>query len=398
MKQALTDRQQTLLSAVESSPQSPSHTREHLLEVAWYGAWLCELYQGRPEVVIAAAIVHDIGRQDPKLRGSASAKAAAKVAPTLLAQSGYSDEEIAVITQCVAEHDDPNLHSALLESRILKDADYLAGFGATGILRSLVYAGETGGGMSEAIDRLQRKTPQRLQGLEFPESRRLGWQKHRLTELFLSELTSDPNLENVSYPGKFIVLEGISGSGKDTQGLLLEKYFQSQGRDVLFINHPTPLLKQVWREWKKEVKHEMSDVFMLLADRVRMVRDEVLPALKAGKIVISSRSSVSAQAYQPSPDFSDALYRYCFQFEPVADALLYLDITPEAALKRVDQRVESGQEQSRGFFGQAQTTQYQLYAEVLRYYPQVFTINADQPESEVHQEIIQVLQQHQLVA
>lgn len=397
MKHTLTQRQQELLAAVESTPQSASHTRQHLLEVADYGAWLCELYQGRPEIVVAAAIVHDTGRQDPKLRGPESAKAAATVAPVLLTESGYSDEEIALITQCVAEHDDPNLHSVLLESRILKDADYLAGFGAAGILRSLVYAGETGGGMGEAIDRIQRKTPERLRGLEFAESRRLGWQKHRLTELFLNDLAGTPVLENVSYSGKFIVLEGISGSGKDTQGLLLEKYFTSQGQDVLFINHPTQLLKQVWREWKKEVKHEMSDVFMLLADRVRMVRDEILPALKEGKIVISSRSSLSAQAYQPSREFSDAFYRFCFQFEPVADALLYLDIKPEAALQRVDQRVEAGKEQNRGFFGQAQTSQYQLYEEMLQFYPQVFRIQADQSETEVHQEILKVLSQNHLV-
>src|SRR5579872_6769083 len=42
-----------------------------------------------------------------------------------------------------------------------------------------------------------------------------------------------------SYGGKYVVLEGIDGSGKSTQRKLLEKYYKDKGIKVLLTHEPT---------------------------------------------------------------------------------------------------------------------------------------------------------------
>ncbi len=43
------------------------------------------------------------------------------------------------------------------------------------------------------------------------------------------------------FGGKFIVFEGLDGSGQTTQARLLGQYFISQGREVLLTKEPTQL-------------------------------------------------------------------------------------------------------------------------------------------------------------
>ncbi len=387
MQTVLSDREQKLEQLLNQKTLSPSHQLDHLHRVAEYGRQLADIYGANAEIVVAAALLHDIGRSNTNTRGPETAQTAALAAPELLQQAGYSTVESTQITQAIREHDDPKFHSTLLESRILKDADYLDGFGSRGILRSLIYAGETGGGVSEAVHRIETKMRERLDGLEFVESRRIAWRQWRLTEVFLAELKAEVDLKRVSYPGKFIVFEGISGSGKDTQAQLLAEHLQQQNRPAEVVNHPTPLLKELWKLWKPEVKNEVSDVFLLLADRFRMVRESIQPSLDAGKMVLSSRSSISAQAYQPSSDFDAAFYRFWFNFEPVPDLIIYLDIDPQAAAGRTQKRVELGQEQTTGFFDKTQVAQHDRYQHVLATYPNVVRINAAQEPEKVAEDI-----------
>jgi dTMP kinase len=246
-----------------------------------------------------------------------------------------------------------------------------------------VYATETGGGIEEAVHRLQVKAKKRLEGLEFVESRRLGWKLYRLVEVFLNEFGKISGFEDVSYAGKFVVLEGISGSGKDTQAKLLSDYLVSQGKKARVVNHPTEFFKGIWKQWREEVDDRNSELFMLLADRVRMVLSEILPALKRGEIVISTRSSVSAQAYQASGGVDESLMRFMFTFEPVADLLVYLDLPVEMALERADERVKKGSEQDRGFFGDRQTKQKEQYEKVMVAYPNIIRIDAGGSVEEV---------------
>lgn len=378
-----TERERKIQRILSKKILSPSHEFDHLKRVSEYSFELARRYKGRRDIVVAAALLHDISRSDKKYRGAESAKRAATLARSILVRCGYKRGEIELISRCIAEHDQPSFKSALLESRILKDADFLDGFGARGIFRGVMYAGETGGGLADVLRRLGKTGRRRLDGLEFIESRRLGWRLHRLTELFLVELEDVVNLNEVSYSGKFIVIEGISGSGKDTQAKLLAEFISESGKKVKVVNHPTVFLKKLWRQWRTEVDDRFSELFLLLADRSRMVKETIIPQLQKGKVVISTRSQISAQVYQKVEDVHFEYYRYLFSFEPVADLYLYLDVSAKEALKRADKRVSKGIEKNRGFFGKEQEKQRKLYRRVLSNYPNVKIINANDSVDEV---------------
>lgn len=103
----------------------------------------------------------------------------------------------------------------------------------------------------------------------------------------------------------YIVFEGIVWSGKSTQAKNLVGYFESMGKEVVFVREPwsTPIAEDIRhlaqaKEWSHDCMHPMTSAYLYAAARVQMLSTIVRPALDAGKIVISDRSFLSSLAYQ----------------------------------------------------------------------------------------------------
>ena len=104
--------------------------------------------------------------------------------------------------------------------------------------------------------------------------------------------------------GKFIVVEGIDGSGSTTQAKLLCKYLESRGRTCFFTAEPSggPIGKFI-RDLLKQKENKPQLFFHILAltfaaDRLCHYDLEILPKLKAGVDVISDRYVLSSLVYQ----------------------------------------------------------------------------------------------------
>ncbi len=101
--------------------------------------------------------------------------------------------------------------------------------------------------------------------------------------------------------GFYICLEGIDGSGKTTQVEELAKYFEKKGKSVVRTREPRKeglIGDIVQKVLTGQVK--MSSValqYLFSTDRVLHHEDVIIPALKAGKIVISDRCFWSAIVY-----------------------------------------------------------------------------------------------------
>ena len=117
------------------------------------------------------------------------------------------------------------------------------------------------------------------------------------------KIKSQPAAKYRSYPGLFISLEGIEGTGKTTQAAYLAERLSKCGIDVLLTQEPggTVIGKRI-REILLLPDHgEMSFMTELLlynAARAQLLAEKIIPALKEGKTVITDRFSDSTVAYQ----------------------------------------------------------------------------------------------------
>jgi dTMP kinase len=102
--------------------------------------------------------------------------------------------------------------------------------------------------------------------------------------------------------GAFITFEGIDGSGKSTQVRMLSSVLRLRGMDVVQTREPggTPLgarLREALLDAQEQVD-PLAELLLYAADRAQHVRALLLPALAAGRVVLSDRYADATVAYQ----------------------------------------------------------------------------------------------------
>jgi dTMP kinase len=105
--------------------------------------------------------------------------------------------------------------------------------------------------------------------------------------------------------GKLIVLEGSEEKGKSSVGTYLTDYLNNHGIETIFSYQPgdsgyspmAPLIRSLCKD-KRWNLHPLSNLFAFLFDRSECISKVVIPALEAGKTVISDRWTYSSYAYQ----------------------------------------------------------------------------------------------------
>lgn len=137
--------------------------------------------------------------------------------------------------------------------------------------------------------------------------------------------------------GKFIVIEGLDGSGQTTQIALLEKYLKEKGHKVHLTFEPSQniiggLIKGLLtNQWK------LSNTGMQLlfcVDRAHHLESEVMPAIEQGNIVISSRYYFSTMAYGALDNDLDWLMKLNEKF-PQPDLAFFLKVSPKECIRRI---------------------------------------------------------------
>jgi len=103
------------------------------------------------------------------------------------------------------------------------------------------------------------------------------------------------------YSGKFIVIEGLDGSGQSTQAGLLRDFLVKKGYKVVLTKEPTldsEAGKEIRKILDKKTRVRPVQLQELFAqDRKEHLKNVIIPALKKGKIVISDRYFFSSLAY-----------------------------------------------------------------------------------------------------
>jgi dTMP kinase len=141
-----------------------------------------------------------------------------------------------------------------------------------------------------------------------------------------------------SYQGKFIVFEGIDGSGKTSQLERAAEWLKKHNIPVFTNREPSSgragLRLRKSASSGRLTPEEEAELF--LQDRRWNVENNLLPALNAGKIILQDRYYYSTIAYQGARGLDpDEIRRKNEAFAPRPDLVLLFDLNPETALERI---------------------------------------------------------------
>lgn len=147
----------------------------------------------------------------------------------------------------------------------------------------------------------------------------------------------------MSVRGKFIAFEGIDGSGKSTQILLLQQKLMEAGIPVYLTREPTDgpygaMLHTIMTGRLDACEETIAALYVAdRMDHIKNVRNGILKKLEEGMTVITDRYYFSSYAYQGahiSMDWTIQANSLCANaLRP--DLNLYLDLSPEASFERI---------------------------------------------------------------
>lgn len=143
--------------------------------------------------------------------------------------------------------------------------------------------------------------------------------------------------EKHQFPGKLIIVEGIDGSGKSTQLLLLQRWLQSQGLKVFFTEwNSSPLVKKASKAGKKKGILTPTTFSLLHAtDFADRLAYKIVPPLKAGMVVLADRYAFTAFARDAARGVHREWVRRVYNFAVRPDLAFYFRVPIEVSMKRL---------------------------------------------------------------
>jgi dTMP kinase len=195
-----------------------------------------------------------------------------------------------------------------------------------------------------------------------------------------------------TYPGKFFVIEGLDGSGKSAQVDLAIDYLKEIGKDVVVTKEPTmdsEAGRKIKQALKKEIFVEPLELQGLyVQDRKEHLENKVIPALKEGKFVVSSRYAFSTFAYGYSDGLDvDLLIKMNDNFL-LPDLTVIVDVSPDSCVKRIETRGEEKE-----LFEQKEKLikVNEIYKKTPQMFENVFMVNGENPIEEVFEDIKKII-------
>ena len=139
------------------------------------------------------------------------------------------------------------------------------------------------------------------------------------------------------YPGTLIIVEGIDGSGKSTQIDLLQKWLRSRNLVTVYTEwNSSPIVKRTTKQAKvNELLTPMSFSLIHAADFASRVHAQILPALRAGAIVLADRYVYTAFARDAVRGVDRDWVRRIYSFAVKPSLALYFRVPLEVSIARL---------------------------------------------------------------
>jgi dTMP kinase len=146
---------------------------------------------------------------------------------------------------------------------------------------------------------------------------------------------------------KFIVFEGIDGSGKSTQCSLLYNFIESKNISTQLLYEPTSgkygqMIRKFLQE-KTPLPVE-EQIHLFIEDRREDYNLNIRPCIENGITIVMDRYFYSNAAYQGFGKISppEIIRQNLNEGFPIPDRGYYIDIDPQIAMKRITARSGPG--------------------------------------------------------
>lgn len=145
-----------------------------------------------------------------------------------------------------------------------------------------------------------------------------------------------PEIREMEYPGKLFVIEGADGSGRSTQIHLLGAWLESQGYAIRHMGLRRSALVGEELERAKEGNILTATTMSLFyaTDFFDQLFHEIIPALKAGLIVLADRYIYTLMARDAVRGADSDWIRNLYSIAPVPDAVFYFKISSRKLVER----------------------------------------------------------------
>lgn len=142
--------------------------------------------------------------------------------------------------------------------------------------------------------------------------------------------------------GHLVAIEGIDGAGKSTQARLLAERLREEGRDAVVFREPGDSehgrrIRELGRRGERPSPRQEMELF--LRDRAVDVEENILPALRRGRVVVMDRYYFSSMAYQGARGIDvEEIRRANEAFAPRPAVTVVIDVPVGGGIDRINAR------------------------------------------------------------
>lgn len=145
-----------------------------------------------------------------------------------------------------------------------------------------------------------------------------------------------PSIKDEEVKGRLIVIEGPDASGRSTQIGMITARLEAAGHAVLSTGlKRSELISEGILEAKRNFAGRRTLSLFYAADFADQLENKIIPALRAGYIVLADRYIYTLMAREAVRGISRRWSHNLFSFAIVPDLVFYLDVRPEELVHRV---------------------------------------------------------------
>src|SRR5215813_13589826 len=145
-----------------------------------------------------------------------------------------------------------------------------------------------------------------------------------------------PGFDLEKLTGKLIVVEGADGSGRSTQIAMLVQWLEGCGHATVQVGlkRSTLVSEELEKAQEGNILSRTTLSLFYATDFADQLENIILPALRAGFIVLSDRYIYTLMARDMVRGMDEAWLKNVYGIAPVPDAVFYLEVEAEELVQR----------------------------------------------------------------